>query len=368
MRILIISRYPPFPGGRENFVFELANQLSKNNKVLIITPDQENFDNNKLVVRKYPESKELLERMIIDFKPDVINSHTFYLSKDAAEISNVIGIPFGITLHGDQFAIGDKQRQQIISEITRMSDFVINVSEDGKKSIIKNVEKISKDKLYVINNGVNLEAFNPFLKEDNFVYRKELNISAEKKIILTPTRVASYKGLDFLLDSIAENKLFLEENNILFLISIPKYDFSTQEKNLFNNLKQKIQKNNIISLIKFIFLSYEEVKKAYSISDIFLLPSEKEQLPVSILEAMACSIPIIATKVGGIPELLENNIDAYLVDFGNNAELVVSIKRCLIDRNSADCTKNAYEKVLESHSIEKIAWLYQNLYMKYISQ
>lgn len=366
MKILIISRYPPFPGGRENFVFELANQLSKDNKVLIITPDQENFDSNNLVIRKYPESRELLETMIIEFNPEVINSHTFYLSKDAAEISNAIGVPFGITLHGDQFAIGDKQRQQIVSEIIRMSNFVISVSENGKKSIIKNVEKVNKNKLHVINNGVNLETFNTFLKNSNLVYRKEFNISTWKKIILTPTRMASYKGLDFLFDSIAKNKLFLEENNILFLISIPEYYFSAQEKFLFNNLKQKAEKTSITKLIKFIFLNYEEVKKAYSISDLFLLPSEKEQSPVSILEAMACNIPIIATKVGGIPELLENNKDACLVDFGNNTRLMDCIKRCLVDTNSTEYTKNAYKKVLEGHSIEKIAELYQNLYKKYI--
>lgn len=178
--------------------------------------------------------------------------------------------------------------------------------------------------------------------------------------------MASYKGLDFLFDSIAKNKLFLEENNILFLISIPEYYFSAQEKFLFDNLKQKAEKTSITKLIKFIFLNYEEIKKAYSISDLFLLPSEKEQSPVSILEAMACNIPIIATKVGGIPELLENNKDACLVDFGNNTRLMDCIKRCLVDTNSTEYTKNAYKKVLEGHSIEKIAELYQNLYKKYI--
>lgn len=124
MKIIIISRYPPFPGGRENFVFELSNQLSKDNKVLIITPDQEDFDGDNLMIRKYPETKESLEKIIKDFQPDIINSHTFYLSKDAAGIAKDMNISFGITLHGDQFAIGDQQRQNIVKEIVLMSDFV----------------------------------------------------------------------------------------------------------------------------------------------------------------------------------------------------------------------------------------------------
>jgi glycosyltransferase involved in cell wall biosynthesis len=152
MKIVIISRYPPFPGGRENFVFELSDQLSRDNKVLIITPDQEDFDGDNLMIRKYPDTKESLKKIIKDFQPDIINSHTFYLSKDAAIIAKDMNISFGITLHGDQFAIGDQQRQNIVKEIVLMSDFVINVSENGKASILKNVTNIDENKLYVINN------------------------------------------------------------------------------------------------------------------------------------------------------------------------------------------------------------------------
>lgn len=366
MRMLIISRYPPFPGGRENFVFELANQLSKNNEVLVITPDRKNEDSGNLIIRKYPETKELLEGIIKDFQPEIINSHTFYLSKDAAEIAKHMNIPFGITLHGDQFAIGDKQKQDIVSAVVNLSDFVINVSLNGKESVVKNVKSVEESKIYVINNGVNPETFNIRLKDNKSIYRKEFDIPLEKRVVVTPTRVAPYKGLDFLINSIIESKILLKKNNILFLISIPDYPFSEQEEYLFNQLKVKIELNNISKLIKFIRMKYEDITKAYSVADLFLLPSEKEQLPMSILEAMACNMPIVATRVGGIPELLENEKDAHLIDFGDNAGLVRCIERYLITENNEENNKNAYRKVFKKYSIKKIADAYQDLYKRYV--
>lgn len=368
MKILIISRYPPFPGGRENFVFELANQLSQDNKVLVITPDQEYINRGKLLIHKYPTRKKMLREIIEKFKPDIINSHTFYLSKDALEIARINKIPFCITLHGDQFAIGNKQRQKIVSTVVKLSDFVINVSNNGKNSIIKNIKGIKRNKLYVINNGVNCKTFNKKIKLDNLFYRKEFDIQTNKLIVLTPTRIAPYKGLDFLLDSIIDNRNFFEKNNILFLISIPNYSFSQKENRLFEKITKKIKRFGIFNLIKFVFLRYDEMKKVYSMADIFLLPSEKEQLPISILEAMACEIPIIATKVGGIPELLRDGKSAYLTDFGDGRRLKQGIEKYLVIKNRKGKIQQAFKKVCQKYKIEKITTEYKILYQKYIKK
>lgn len=77
MKILIISRYPPFPGGRENFVLELVQQLSKNNEVLVLTPDKDLHKTGSLTIKKYPRTQKKLEDVIRQFNPDIINSHTF---------------------------------------------------------------------------------------------------------------------------------------------------------------------------------------------------------------------------------------------------------------------------------------------------
>jgi len=364
MRFLIISRYPPFPGGRENFVLELVYQLSKNNKILVLTPDKNSYKIGNLTIKKYPRTKKDLENVIKQFNPDIINSHTFYLSLDALDISKKLNIPFGITLHGDQFSIGDKQRQEIVKEVADKSDFVINVSKNGKESLLKNTKEIEENKVFVVKNGVNLEKFKKYKDEEKEKIRKSMGINKDKIVILSPTRIASYKGLDFLIETIIENKEFLEKNKVLFLISVPDYTFSDDEDSLFDILKNKINKNHIKDLVKFVFLRYEKVKIAYCVSDLFLLPSQKEQFPISILEAMAFQIPIIATKVGGIPELLKNNQDSILVNFSDRKNLIKAIK--LILKNGGDyLVKNAFKKVRKSFSISKVSSEYLSIYKKY---
>ena len=119
---------------------------------------------------------------------------------------------------------------------------------------------------------------------------------------------------------------------------------------------------------KLIFLKYQDVTKAYSVADIFLLPSEKEQFPLSIIESMACKIPVIATRVGGVPELLENKKDAYIIDFGDSISLMQGIESYLIVENRDRNGKNAYEKVSEKYSIEIIAGKYYELYRNVLSK
>ncbi len=364
MRILIISRYPPFPGGRENFVLELTHQLSQNNEVLVLTPDKNLYKSGNLTIKKYPRTKKKLEDIIKKFNPDIINSHTFYLSLEALNLSKKLNIPFGLTLHGDQFSIGDKQRQEIVTEVVRGGDFVINVSENGKKSVVKNITNIKRNKIFVIKNGVNLNKFKKCETKEREKNRKQMDIDSDKFVILSPTRVASYKGLGFLIDTIIKNKSFLEKNNILFLISIPDYTFSEDEDSLFDILKNKINKSGVSDLVKFIFLKYEKVKTAYCVSDLFLLPSQKEQFPISILEAMAFQIPIIATRVGGIPELLKNNKDSMLVDFSDKKSLIKAIK-VIMKKGDKNLIKNAFNKVRKSFSIEEVTDKYLVIYNKY---
>ncbi len=364
MRILIISRYPPFPGGRENFVLELTHRLSKNNKVLVLTPDKNLYKTANLTIKKYPRTKKKLEDIIRKFNPDIINSHTFYLSLEVLNISKELNIPFGLTLHGDQFSIGDKQRQDIVTEVARLSDFVINVSKNGKESVVKNIKDIEEDKIFVIKNGVNLKKFKKCEAGERAKSRKQIGVGSDKTVILSPTRIASYKGLEFLIDTIVENKSFLEKNNFLFLISIPDYTFSEDEDSLFDILKNKIYKGGVSNLVKFIFLKYEKVRTAYCVSDLFLLPSKKEQLPISILEAMAFQIPVIATKVGGIPELLKNNKDSILIDFSDKKSLIKAIK-VIVKGGGKNLIENAFNKIQKSFSIEEVADKYLAIYDRY---
>ena len=87
-------------------------------------------------------------------------------------------------------------------------------------------------------------------------------------------------------------------------------------------------------------------------SDIFVLPSDTEGMPLSIIEAMATGLPCIATNVGGVPELIDHGYTGFIIDPGNIDELVYSIQKLIDDPQLlAEMGENArkkYAAVLQS--------------------
>ena len=113
------------------------------------------------------------------------------------------------------------------------------------------------------------------------------------------------------------------------------------------------------------FLGYKpryEALKILKASEIFVLPSRHEGLSTAILEAMALKVPVIATKVGGNPELINEN-SGILVDPENPKQLAEAITMLLNDEKKArDLAKNAYNKVMTKYNWKKVILLYIKMY------
>ena len=85
-------------------------------------------------------------------------------------------------------------------------------------------------------------------------------------------------------------------------------------------------------IIEFIGWVSDEKKIQYlNKADAFILPSYNEGLPISILEAMTYGLPIVSTKVGGIPEVLKDGINGFLIEPGNECQLSLIIKKVIND-------------------------------------
>lgn len=91
-------------------------------------------------------------------------------------------------------------------------------------------------------------------------------------------------------------------------------------------LQRMIQDLGLVDFVNFIgWTSGEQKIDLLRNSDVFILPSQNEGLPISILEAMSYGLPIISTKVGGIPEVIENNVNGILINPNNLDELIQSM-------------------------------------------
>ncbi|PYS21090.1 MAG: hypothetical protein DMF72_18790 [Acidobacteria bacterium] len=106
-----------------------------------------------------------------------------------------------------------------------------------------------------------------------------------------------------------------------------------------------------------------DVQHFYAVADVFVLPSHSEGSPNVLLEAMAANVPVVATSVGGVPEIVENETSALLISANDPKQMAAAIKRVLGDEELAErLTKNAATLITKNHSPEQYARSLMALY------
>ncbi|WP_400204344.1 glycosyltransferase family 4 protein [Candidatus Methanomassiliicoccus intestinalis] len=116
-------------------------------------------------------------------------------------------------------------------------------------------------------------------------------------------------------------------------------------------------------------VAYQEMPYLYSLASAFILPSFSESFPLTILEAMSCGVPVIASNVGGVPEIVQNEKDAMLINAGDSQELAKAVSRILVNDNFVNDIKiNSRNKILDKFNVETMARNTANAYIKAIGE
>ncbi len=148
-------------------------------------------------------------------------------------------------------------------------------------------------------------------------------------------------------------KIIEKENFIFFVVG----DGPDRDK-----LEQLVNSLNLQN--KIIFLGYRtDIEKILASADLFILSSRWEGLPLVILEAFACKIPVIASKVHGITSVVKDGENGLLFEFKNEKDLAEKILLILKNEDlKKKIIENAYLTVKEKFNLEKMIKAYENLY------
>jgi len=107
----------------------------------------------------------------------------------------------------------------------------------------------------------------------------------------------------------------------------------------------------------------ENLSRVYAAADVFVLPSMEDNLPNTIMEALSCGVPCVGFRVGGIPEMIDHNVNGYVANVADAQDLADGIAYVLDDTNYAAMSANARAKVIKAYSEESVVAQYKQVYL-----
>ena len=289
----------------------------------------------------------LLKRIIKKYNIEIIHANS-----EAAGIVAVktrqkynLDIPIVYIAHG----VLPAKVKDIINQV----DKIIAVSNFSREAAIK--EGFSANKIEVVYNGVDIDKFKPHEEKRNLL-RKKYNIPQDAFTMIIVSRIKNLrnKGHQHLLNVLSE----YEVSKYWHLVVIGK------GKGL-GSLKQKVKEHNLQDRVH--LLGHKtDVENYEDMADVVVLPSYFETFGLVLAEGMAMEKPAVAFKVGGVPEVIEDNKTGFVVDYDNDDELVE--KLAILAKNPDLCKQmgiQARKKVAKDFAngimIKKLEEIYKSL-------
>lgn len=359
--LFVITKGSPF-GGAQKYVFDLATNTLDGFEAIVACGEGEDLpkaliekgvevvripdlERDISISKEWQVLKKLIE-IIRDKKPYVIHlnsSKSGGLGALAGRLTRVPRIIF--TAHGWAFNENRSQISKIALTFLHwltviLSHETIAVSKKSKKDIAW--LPFMKNKIRVIYNGMG--KFRPKTKkESRLILSKEE--SNKKVIIYSISELNHNKGIDLALQGVARLPTKIREK-IIYCIAGDGEDRGNLEK-----LTQDLGLSNAVKFLGFI----PNAKELLSGADIFLLPSRTEAFPYVLLEAGSIPLPIIATNVGGVSEIINDMQNGILVHARDAREIAEAILYILENKDKQKFFKENIKEVVTSRfSLDKM--------------
>jgi teichuronic acid biosynthesis glycosyltransferase TuaC len=211
---------------------------------------------------------------------------------------------------------------------------------------------IKNNKIKVILNGVNMSLFQIRQKEES---RNTLSVELYENVILYVGRLSEEKGLTTLIDAVSLLGKEWINNTIVIIVG---------DGPLRESLQNEVNNKGLKSCFRFLgFQNLDSVSMWLGASDLLCLPSLSEGCPNVIMEALCAGRPVVASKVGGIPELITDSINGLLFNPGQADHLSIALKKAFSIRWDAVKLRES----IASRSWDKVAIEYHDVYKEILS-
>lgn len=228
---------------------------------------------------------------------------------------------------------------------------VIAISESVREHLIKDF-KLKPENIVLIHNGIDIDKFRVQRVEDRERKRKEFGLG-EGPVVGIIARLSDVKGHIYLIQAMKNILEKLPKAQLLII----------GEGKMHGQLTQLCKQLRIQESVKFI-PSLVDTQDVLSVMDVFAMPSIKEGLGLSIMEAMASGLAVVASNVGGIRSLITNEVNGLLVEPANIEQLSWAILELLLDYKKAKSLgSQARDYIEKNFSQDKMVQLTEELYL-----
>jgi glycosyltransferase involved in cell wall biosynthesis len=327
MNILMISiDYPPAPGGIAAHVYELSKALTAaGNKVSVVTRHRDNLarreSSNGVDIYRLPlrymaliyglQIRSFVRKLLPELQPEIIHIH----GMGPLEWYDIDDIPLAYTNHTSGYLKrikkGGWRRMYMLKRHFARIDLFLAPSRE----LLHIPFDITAEKKFIAN-GVDGDKFLPDKLKRKSI-RRELGINDDELVAIVTRRLVDKNGVIYL----ARASALLKNRGLRYIIIGDGPERDRVEKEFVKNCGDQA-----------IFLGnklHREIVDYYSAADFSILPSLMEATSISGLEAMAASLPLIGTNVGGIPEIIRGSKNGYLCEPADPLDLATKVEMLL---------------------------------------
>lgn len=385
MQIALITReYPPeIYGGAGVHVDELVKVLRNSIDVDVYCmgkprPNAHSFpigsDQNFAleVMKTNVEISEAIARK----NYDLVHSHTWYANLAGQLSALALDIPHVITAHSlepmrpwkrEQLGGGYDISCQIEKQAFESASTIIAVSQGMKSDIEMHYPRVSALDIHVVHNGIDPSVYKP---THNSEVLEKYGIDLAKPVVLFVGRITRQKGLPHLLNALRDVEKFAQV--VLVASSPDDASIEAEVKKQIADLQSEHDRS-VIWIDSHVPL--DDLLVLYTEATVFVCPSIYEPLGIVNLEAMACETAVVASSVGGIPEVVAHGVTGLLVDYDhrNTSEFEVNLAMCINELlNDTERAREMGHRA-RTHVVDNFDWariarntieLYESLVMK----
>jgi glycosyltransferase involved in cell wall biosynthesis len=288
-------------------------------------------------------------------KPDLVHSNHLYVGRYSGRAAHRLRIPCLVTLRlVHEPEIWDHYNRW---ETVRIHDRIVANSDEGRH--VFESDPLVKTKIMTIKNGMDLERFRPVPDRAGLRCKYGAQYAIDEKSVVI-TQIASMvpqKGNE---DLTREFLALAKDNNDLHLFLVGGEFAGTDNSKVIRAMAEAAGIGNRVHLTNYVW----NVSELLNLTDISVLASrEREGLPRSIIEAMACGNPVIATDVGGSKELVRDGETGFLVQPRDGKALREALVALIVDAKRRKAMGECALKLArENHDIRSMILKYQNVY------